>query len=748
MRRNNMFFSFRPLLKMVAAGVFLGSSAFANPVVIDNCRFTFITENLVRLEYANEGKFLDDKTLFAYDRSHLLKDVKVEKKENNRYTLSTPAMRLEFHNDGFPFGQKNLNAYFTHEGKQKHWYMASRQNRNLRGAITTLDEVRGPVPLQEGLLSRDGWYVINDSNKEVLQNNWISLRDKDHVQDIYLFVYGHDYKAALKSLRAISGPAPMTRKYVHGSWYCRWWEYTAEDYRKLVQEYKDHDFPLDIMVFDMAWHTTKTAKVGTGHAGNHGWTGYSWNRELIPDPTGLIDEFKKDDIAVVLNEHPHDGIREHEDMYEGFMKELGLEPGAGKNVVFDAGSKKYMDAFMKHAHSESDNMGVAFWWLDWQQDYVYPIVRGTNMKHLDWLNEIYFNYSKQGNLRGAGFSRWAGWGDHRHPIQFSGDAVGNWDVLKFEIELTATSGNAGCFFWAHDLGGFYGGKDSELMARWIQFGLLNSSLRLHSVGDPDRRPWAWGEQAENSMRIIYHLRSRIMPYIYSSVRQCHTDMLPLNRAMYIEHPEEEEAYKNPQQFLFGDLLLGAPITSPGKGDNKIAEQKVWLPAGDVWYQFFSHKKYEGGQNITESCDLNSFPLYIKGGYPFPMQPYTPRMASAPLDTLVIRCYPGQEGDNNSFTLYEDDGMSRDYEQGKFSTTKMEYSLKNGVTEITVHPAEGSYTGQVETRAYRFELPALEKKETITVNGKPITASEDKETSGLVIEVPAIKIGEKIVLRIK
>lgn len=113
------------------------------------------------------------------------------------------------------------------------------------------------------------------------------------------------------------------------------------------------------------------------------------------------------------------------------------------------------------------------------------------------MNHIYYNYSSGKHLRGAGFSRWAGWGDHRHPIQFSGDAVGNWDLLRFEVDLTTTSGNAGCFFWAHDLGGFYDGTDPELYTRWTQFGLLNSSLRIHSVYDEklDRRPWLWGRRS-------------------------------------------------------------------------------------------------------------------------------------------------------------------------------------------------------------------------------------------------------------
>lgn len=719
-----------------------------NQVSIGNARFTFITPELVRLEYALDAKFVDEQTLFAQHRESDFDDIKVEEKPDNRYTITTPRMRIEFYNDGFPFGQMNLNIYYDRNGEEKHWFMASGHRRNLKGTIPTLDGMSRAVPLGEGLLSRDGWYTIHDTNKEILVDGWIQPRHKDHIQDVYLFIYGNDYKAALKSLQKVSGPVPMTRKYVHGSWYCRWWNYTAEDYKQIIQEYKDHDFPIDILVFDMGWHTQKEATTGTGHYYNRGWTGYSWNRELIPDPAQLISDLKADNISVVLNEHPHDGIRWHEDMYPAFMEAMGVDTAGRKDILFDAGNRKYMENFMKYAHKESDDMGVAFWWLDWQQDYVYPIVRGTNMNHLPWLNYIYYNYSAQDNLRGAGFSRWGGWGDHRHPIQFSGDAVGTWEMLKFQIELTATSGNVGCFFWAHDIGGFSGGTDPELYARWTQFGLLNSSLRIHSVLDEklDRRPWLWGEEAEKSMKEIYHLRARIMPYVYSSVWQCHNDMLPLNRGMYIEYPTEEEAYKNPQQFLFGDLLLGAPITKSGEGENKIADQQVWLPEGDVWYNFFTGKANQGGQTITESCDLYSFPLYVKGGYPMPMQPYTPRMASADLTELIVRCYPGQEGDINTYTLYEDDGMTRDYEKGARALTRMEYKKVNGITEITIYPAEGSYQGQVKKRSYTFELPSESRKIQATVNGKKTKAQADATIDGYIVKTSPQDISKKVVLR--
>ena len=733
------------LLSWLLITILLLSAQAGNPVIIGNARFTFITPGLVRMEYALDGRFVDEPTIFAMQRDTSFRDFTVENRGNHRYRLATSLMRIDFLDNGFPFGQTNLNVTFQHQGQERNWkiYMTT-EDGNLLGAVETLDGVGGYIDRQEGLLSRNGWYTIYDTNKEILKNGWITPRNAQHVQDIYLFVYGDDFKSALKSLQAVSGKVPMTRKYVHGSWYCRWWNYTDEDYRQLVREYEEHDFPLDIMVFDMGWHTQQEAHTGTGHAGMYGWTGYSWNRKLIPDPAGLIREFNDKHIHVVLNEHPHDGIRDHEDCYAAFMQAMGVDTSGKKNIVFDAGNRKYMENFMKYAHQEADSMGVAFWWLDWQQDYIYPVVRGTHMKHLPWLNHLYFNYSRRDNLRGAGFSRWAGWGDHRHPIQFSGDSEGNWELLRFEIEMTSTSGNAGCFFWAHDIGGFYGGRDPELYTRWTQFGLLNSSLRIHSVIDKDldRRPWLWGEENEKAMHKIYHMRSELMPYIYSSVRQCHTDMLPLNRCMYIDYNHAPEAYQNPQQFMFGDLLLGAPITSPA-GKDGLAEQKVWLPAGETWYDVFTGESHRGDTTLTVRCDLSRFPLFIKGGYPLPMQPYTPRMASTPLTQLVVRCYPGNGDCDHSYVLYEDDGLTTAYERGEFAETRLQYRQQNGRTEITIHPAQGRYQDQPQRRSYRIELPKTTGKLNVRVNGRKAKVIPAPEIQGNYIEIKNKNIREKI-----
>ena len=250
------------------------------------------------------------------------------------------------------------------------------------------------------------------------------------------------------------------------------------------------------------------------------------------------------------------------------------------------------------------------------------------------------------------------------------------------------------------------------------------------------------------MHRIYHLRSQLMPYIYSSVRQCHTDMLPLNRGMYIEYPEEEKAYQYPGQFLFGDLLLGAPITTKGKGEKKTATQEVWLPGGTSWYNFFTGEKQEGGQVIKTESPLDEFPLFIKGGHPLPMQPYTERMCSTPLTELTVRCYPGEEGADNTYTLYEDDGLTQDYLAGKYATTRLNYQKTGEQTIITVSPAEGTYEGQPRKRAYRIELPGVTTQARIQVNGKKVRATPDKELNGIVVQVKVTDIRKPVVIKIQ
>jgi alpha-glucosidase (family GH31 glycosyl hydrolase) len=704
----------------------------AGVVSVGNARFTVITKNLIRMEFSKDRAFIDAPSYFAADRESRWTEFKTSGAGGST-VIDTGAIRLIYLPDGKPFSASNLRAEIKKGAGVVEWKPEMPNPGNLGGTIRTVDGVSGPVDLGEGVLSRDGWYLLDDSRRHLLTSDWVEMRPAGAGTDWYLFGYGYDYPAALKSLTAIGGDVPLPRKYSLGAWYSRYWPYTSSEYRDLVKEYDSHGFPLDVIVMDMDWH-------------KDGWTGWSWNRKLLPDAEDLLKWFHEEGLAVTLNLHPADGIGPHEDMYADFMRAMGADPASKKTILFDAGDKKYLDTLFKYAVEPHEREGVDFWWLDWQQYQYTPSV--PELTNLSWLNQYFTMHTSQDGRRGQSFSRWAGWGDHRHPIHFSGDAHTIFPMLAFEVPLTSTAGNVGCFFWSHDIGGHMGARIPESYTRWVQFGATSPALRSHSTrsADLDRRPWKYDKWAEDSMRISFHLRSEIFPYIYSSAWQSHRDSIPLVRPMYFSNPEIDKAYRSPQQYFFGDAFLAAPIVTPGIGPGLVARQTVWFP-DSVWYNWFTGERFEGGSETVAVADINEFPLYAKGGLPIPMQPYTHRMATTPLSNLIVRAYPGKDGGSGKSQLYEDDGISSDYLKGKYAVTYLVYHREGNTVTVTVDPALGDYAGQLKERAVTVELPCTKKASGAKVGGAPVAVEYDAANSMNIIRVPAGPISKGVVVTV-
>lgn len=687
-------------------------TAAPNPVVDGNARFTVITPNCIRLEYAADGHFVDSPSLFAANREARSGAFRLTKSAGGE-TIDTGTIRLTYTPDGKEFSPANLKASIKRDGGAAAWTPGADNPGNLGGTIRTLDGVSRPVGLGEGVLSRDGWFLLDDSKSPLLTTDWVQSRPATAGTDWYLFGYGSNYRAAMKSLTAVGGEVPLPRRYALGAWYSRYWPYSSDDYRKIIGEYQQHDFPIDNIVMDMDWH-------------RDGWTGWSWNRKLLPDAEQLLTWFHQQGLHVTLNLHPADGVGPQEDTYDAFMRDMGEDPATKKTIPFDAGSKKYMDTMFADVFAPLEKDGADFWWLDWQQ---YEHTRSVpDLTNLFWLNTLLYDRTAQGDQRGLSFSRWAGWGDHRHPIHFSGDSFTGFSMLEFEVPFTSTAGNVGCFFWSHDIGGHQGGRNEESYTRWVQFGATSPALRSHSTRDAatDRRPWNYPKWAEDSMRISFHLRSQLFPYIYSSSWQTCKDTVPLNRPMYFDNPREEKAYHNAQEFLLGDNMLVAPIVEAGTGPGKVGAQTVWFPAG-TWFNTFTGERYDGNSEALVAGDINEFPIFARGGVPIPMQPYLPRMAAVSPETLVVRTYPGAEGKTGSYTLYEDDGVTTGYRKGQFATTGLSYRRSGDTVTVKIGAAKGHYTGQPAKRAFVIELPDTARAESASVNGAPAKVIYDAAT---------------------
>ncbi len=720
----------------------------------DNARFTVMREGVIRMEYAEGRAFVDGETLFAKRNAEC--DARMT--YGDMLVIETEYITLYY--KGGEFTRESLYARIHVNGFECRWHFGDENRENLGGTLNTLDGVDGFRPLPDGLIARDGWYALDDSGTPVLRDGWAENRNEAHMTDIYLFAYGKDYFQALADLAAVSGSFELPRKYFFGSWYSRWWPYTAEEFIGLADEYDENGFPLDILVMDMDWHYQDWGhregepqyQYGYGHAGgNLGWTGYNWNLRLIPDPEGTVKALNDRGIAVTLNDHPADGVRDADAVYDSFIaglsksgyteevpdiedkindRERAHKEKGIVNYRFNAGSKVYMDAFFDATGAEMEDKGAAFRWLDWQQDYLYPEVNGVNgLTHLKWLNHLYYENSKKGNKRGMSFSRWGGFGDHKHPAYFSGDSVTNWETLDFEIQMTVSAGNAGCFWWSHDIGGFMDPVprgQAEVYARWVQFGAVSPALRVHMNGVEgfDRRPWTWGEPYCSVMRDAFRLRSVLMPYIYSEAFASASRSKPLLCPLYYAAPDAEESYKHPAEYFFGGGLIAAPICKACDRNGE-AESEIWLPDG-VWYDWFTGKRYEGGCHTVINT-LETFPLFVRAGYPVVTQSYTGRMATAVLREPCVIIYAGESG---SSELYEDDGIS-DIDRNIFRSTAISYD--DAERKLTLSTVCSGYDDGVYSRNFTIELRRCGAAEDAVCESHNVKLSYKDECAELTVE---------------
>ncbi|MHC4090428.1 MAG: glycoside hydrolase family 31 protein [Planctomycetota bacterium] len=521
-----------------------------------------------------------------------------------------------------------------------------------------------------------------------------------------------DYPAALADLVAVGEPIPLPPRFAFGSWYSRYWPYTGEDFLAIADGYRQRGYPLDVMVIDIDWHLD-------------GWTGYTWNRKLIPNPEALLGGLHDRGLHVTLNLHPHQGVRAHEAAYPEFARAMGVDPESKQPIPFDIADPRYVENYFTLLHHPLEKQGVDFWWVDWQQERTTKI---PGLDPLPWLNHLHFHdRGREGTGRRCmSFSRWGGWGDHRHPIQFSGDTESTWRVLEFLVPFTATAGNVGAAYWSHDLGGHWSSKGQispELYARWLQFGAFTAAMRVHSTRDPqnDRRPWIYGAEFEKAAHAAYDLRYRLLPYIYTMARKTYETGLPLCRPMYVHHPDQAKAYEVPGQFYFGDDIIVAPAVEPGRGRAKMADVVVWLPEGK-WYDLLTNVRYEGPTETLIKVPLDRIPVFVRGGRPIPMQPSGKLNTKDPIDPLVVRVYPGPAGET---ILYEDDGESPDYKKpGGFAKTRITYAAdeETGAFEVVIHPVEGTHKGMPKTRSVIVEACAVPAPASVTVDEQ--VAAED------------------------
>jgi len=683
----------------------------ANVLAGAGFRITVLDAGLVRLEYDADGVFEDRASQAVVDRAFPPVDFDVTETDD-RLTIRTSLLQLVY--DKRPFSTEGLSVRAV--GGRGVWRYGL-PTANLGGTARTLDGADGAVPLEPGILSADGVTVHDDSRTVLLTDDgWIAPRRPDTL-DLYVFAYGRDYRAALRAFYRLTGRKPLLPRFALGNWWSRYHRYSAESYLALVDRFAAAGIPLSVAVIDMDWHLVDIdPRHGTG------WTGYTWNRELFPDPPAFLAALHERGLATTLNVHPAEGVHAHEERYPALARRLGVDPGSEVSIDFDPADPAFLQAYLQELHHPLEAEGVDFWWLDWQQG---GVTRIPGLDPLWLLNHYHYLDSGRAGRRPLTFSRYAGVGSHRYPIGFSGDTVISWASLAFQPVFTATAANVGYGWWSHDVGGHYfGSKDDELTVRWTQLGVFSPVMRLHNYESAfvSKEPWRFGERAERIMTGFLRLRHRLVPYLYTMNRRAHRDGEPLVQPMYYDHPEEPAAYAVPHQFAFGDRLLVAPITTPADRATQLGAVRAWLPPGR-WTDVFTGLVYRGGTTVTLHRDLDTIPVLAPAGAILPLAAGEDRAATNP-PALELRVYAGADGE---FVLAED----RD--DDRWAETR--YTFRGG--EVRIAPVEGEREAVPAARRYDVVLCGFAGVTGAEVDGSEIAASPGPVPGTVLISLPSV-----------
>jgi alpha-glucosidase len=512
----------------------------------------------------------------------------------------------------------------------------------------------------------------------------------------YYFIAGESVGDIIKSYTYLTGRTPLPPLWSLGYQQCRYSYYPDREVLRVAENFSERDLPADTIVLDI--HYMDEYKI------------FTWDKKNFPDPKGLIDQLKKLGFHVVLMCDP--GIK--------------IEPGY---ETYDSGIKK--DIFLKYPDGglysgqvwpgwchfpDFTNPAAREWWATHFKEYVAlgaegfwndmneiatwgntlpdlvefdlegrktTMREGRNLFGLMMARSTYEGTKKLMNKRPFNLTRSGYAGIQRYAAVWTGDNVAYDAHMLAGVRLVNSMGLSGMAFTGYDIGGFVGNTDEKLFARWISIGAFSPFFRGHTmINTRDSEPWSFGEKVEEIARNYMKLRYRLMPYLYSLFFDAAKTGMPINRSLAFYFPFDEKIYDHQfhNQYLFGPALLVAPVES-----NKDL-LRVYLPQGS-WYDLMTDQLRGGNQQFVEDCPIHHLPVYVKGSSIIPMKEKTGRNTNDYGDTLEIHVYKGDT--YNDFTLYEDDGISFEHENGAFSKRKIAYTPEKN--EIIIQDKEGTFT---------------------------------------------------------
>lgn len=608
---------------------------------------------------------------------------------------------------------------------------------NLRGQHQYLyqQNMKIVIPM---LASTRGYGILLDSYSRMEFHDDASgsfLRTEVDDELDYYIIYGPEFDEIVHQFRHLTGQAPMLPKWAFGYIQSKERYMSQAELLEVVREYRARRLPLDCIVQD--W------KYWTGNL----WGQKSFDPERYPNPRQMVDDLHRLHAKLMVSVWPtmRRGGPNWQEMYaQGFL--------LAEQATYDAFNPAARACYWKQANEGLFSHGIDAWWCDctepFQADWKGAIrpsadeqMRIDTEEAKMFLDPEFINgYSllhSEGIYRGqraaavdkrvVNLTRSSYAGQQRYAtIAWSGDIAATWDTLRRQIPAGLNFSVTGMPYWTLDVGAFFvknkpelwfwsGDYDEgvadlgyrELYVRWFQFGAFLPMFRVHGTDTP-REIWRFGNPGEpmyDTLVKYLHLRYRLIPYIYSLAGQITQNDYTMMRALPFDFRQDSQTYDVKDEYMFGPALLVCPVTTPmyfGVNSTPLSRvektRAVYLPAGSEWYDFWTGKRYVGGQTILADAPLETMPLYVRAGSIIPIGPkiqFTDEQPDAPIE---LRVYPGQDG---HFTLYEDEGDNYNYEQGSFAITQLIWD--DNARQLILSRREGNYPGMQALKTFRVVL---------------------------------------------
>ena len=555
---------------------------------------------------------------------------------------------------------------------------------------------------------------------------------------VYYFIFGKDYKEIQQQYIALTGQPIMPPKWALGFAQSRGL-YTKENQAlEVAAEFRKRKIPIDIIYQDIGW--------------TQNLQDFEWRKGNYTNPKAMLKKLKDNGFKMIVSQDPVVSQKDNKQWTEAdklgyFVKDVRTNkaydmpwPWGGNCGVVDFTIPEVADWWGKYQQKPIDD-GISGFWTDmgepaWSNE---EDTDRLNMKHrigmhdeihniygLTWDKVVKEQFEKRNpNKRIFQMTRSAYAGLQRYTFGWTNDSgsgsdvLDGWAQMENQVAVGISAGLGGIPFWTTDISGYCGDITdypamAELYTRWMQFGIFCPLSRAHHEGDNAVEPWMFGEVAEKNTKAAIELKYQLFPYLYTYSRKAHDTGLPITRGLFMEYPNDAEAAKIDNQFIFGEELLVAPVLKKGE-----RVKRVYLPEGE-WIDFNDKKtEYLGGEKLPYKAPLNTIPIFVKKGSIIPMMPIMQYIGEKRDYPVTFHIFPNYEDEKASFTLYEDEGENQDYLKGIFSLTYIVCTTVSSGFNIDISPEDKGFN-QSDKRNFVLSILTDKKPTSVSINGNAAT----------------------------